>query len=99
MLLLTHFQSSPHMFTIFHVHSTSFEHLEGARRLVWLRDYIEEAAQKLTRDRGRTFPQPQKASKDVSAYFWMLSVYGCLGNAAAAAAAVLMKNNKIEVST
>ena len=48
------------MFTIFHVHSTSFEHLEGARRLVWLRDYIEEAAQKLTRDRGRTFPQRLK---------------------------------------
>ena len=48
--------------TYFHVQSTSFQHVEGSRRLVWLWDYIEEAAQKLTPDRGRTFPQPRKGN-------------------------------------
>ena len=33
---------------------------ESTGRLVWLRDHIEKAAQKLTRGRARTFPQPQK---------------------------------------
>ena len=66
MVLLTHFQSNPHMLTIFHVLSTSFQHFEGARCLVWLRDYIEEAAQKLSLETGRErFPSPRKASMAV----------------------------------
>ena len=76
------FQSSPHVFTNFHVQSTSFQHVEGARRLVELRDYIEEAAQKLTRDRGKRFPSPRKASMVV--WCFCLLATECLMSASAA---------------